>query len=128
MPLLFGGILNRNAFVRIESVTVTQDSEGGTSEAYATLTDDVSVLVSQVSASRIDGLGGEHNKIDATITGADSGMARVDVRYFVKTTSLYGLTGVYLYPESASVHGASGEGIMAAEPFYRVKVSSVRTT
>jgi hypothetical protein len=62
------------------------------------------------------------------MTGSNSGMARADIRYFVKTTSIWGLTGIYLFPESAAVHGAAGEGVMAAGAWYEVKFSTVRTT
>jgi hypothetical protein len=128
VPLLAGGLISKNAIVRIESVTTSQDAEGGYSESFATLTDDVDVLLSQVSASRSGSLGGSHNVVSGTLTGANASMARADVRYFVKTTSVWGLTGIYLFPESAAVIGASGEGVMAAGAFYRVKFSTVRTT
>lgn len=128
MSLLSGGLIQPNAVVRIENEVIGQDAEGGTTDTPVTLVDDVSVLITQVDASRTDRLGGEHNVIRGTMTGANASLARVDVRYFVKTSSVYGLTGIYLFPESVSVHGATGEGVMAAEPFYRVKVSSVRTT
>ena len=81
-----------------------------------------------MTADRSASLGGAHNVVKGTLTGGSSSMARADVRYFVKTTSVYGLTGVYLFPESAAVHGAAGEGVMAAGPWYEVKFSTVRTT
>lgn len=129
MSLLAGGLINGNAVVRIESVSIAQDAEGGSVETYSTLADDVSALISQVKASRTDTLGGEQNVVTGTLTGANASMARVDVRYYVKATSAYGLTGVYLRVDSAAVCGAAGEGVMgAAGPFYRVQFSCVRQT
>lgn len=128
MALLAGGIIQPNATVRVESAAVTQDSEGGSQEAYSVLASGLRVLLSSVNADRTDGLGGQHNKVSGSMAGKSEHLARVDVRYFVETDSNYGLTGVFLYPDSASVHGATGAGVMRAAPYYRVKWSTVRTT
>lgn len=128
MPSLFDGLVRPNAVVRIESVSVSQGAEGGTVETYSTLTDDVDVLISQVSAGRSDDLGGRHNVLTGTMSGEAAGMARADVRYLVKTTTTgYPLTNVYLYPTGPSAHGAAPDPYIPAA-FYRVNFSSVRTT
>lgn len=129
MSLLPGGLISGNAVVRVESLTVSIDAATGkTVETYAALADDVAALVSQVSAARPDEMGNLRNKVTATLRTADASAARADVRYYVKATGAYGLTGIYLYPESAAVCGAAGEGVMGSAPSYRVAVSTVRTT
>ena len=125
---LFARRIQPNAVVRVESAAYSKDATGKTVETWTTLADDVPALVTNVTAARPDEHGTTRNVVRGTLTGEDSALARVDVRYYVKTPSAYGLTGIYLWPESAAVHGAAGEGAMAAGAWYEVTVSSVRST
>jgi hypothetical protein len=125
---LFTRRIRPNAYLLVQSASYGKDATGKTAETWADLADDVPALVTQVSAARPGDLGNARNVLSATLTGEHAAMARADVRYYVRTTSAYGLTGVYLYVESAAVHGAAGEGRMREGAWYEVKVSTVRTT
>jgi hypothetical protein len=106
----FGGLIKQNATVRIESLTITQDQSGGTVEDYATLADDVPVLVTLTSGSRDGRFTGQNDVLSGTLTGFNAYLDRADIRIYFKTaedSTIAPAVGSYGYVDSPTAH-ASG--------------------
>ena len=112
MPTILTGLVTANGTVRVEEPTVTQDANGGTQKAWATVATGVAVLISQVHAKRDGRFHGENNTLSGTITSASAHLGRTDTRLYFETAAIPGVSGVYAKVTSVDPHPAGRGGLV----------------
>lgn len=122
MPL-FDNLMQPNATVRIEQRTTARDSSGGSTETWAIVATNVSVLVSGISGGRDGRFDGKNNTLRGTCTGENAYLGYTNIRLYFLTGQLAGLYG---HSDSVDQHGPNVDTLIDGS-WYSVRFSVYQT-
>jgi hypothetical protein len=109
---LFDGLLGSNGVVTIETPTVVVT--GGTVTTWATLTESVDVLITQLGGNRSPSAGTDFQTDTHTVTGISEDLARTDTRFKVTSCpDLPDLEDTYLRVNETVRHPKGRGGLVA---------------
>ena len=124
---VFNRLIRPNGFVRVEVITVTgRDDSGGPIETYATLEDNIPVLISQIAGTRDGRFESRVDVITGTVTGDSPSLGRPDTRLYFAANTIGTPAGVYAEVVSSAAHGSAGDRLLGGR-WYTAKFSTLPT-